>query len=153
MGKSKAIQNSYIEIPEDFNHEDYAEFYPQDDAQKKHLIEVIEQKKFGHLSRTRLLIQMSLCKKMYESRMAELRQILSTLSQDLVTVRQPRVLSGRDHFTAFLKSLPDEALQEWAEKANVSYASFMKTGDKSGLLESIADEMSIVSSQGEAVGV
>ena len=67
----------------------------------------------------------------------------------LKTIRRERAeiniaISTRNKNRNFLASLDDATLQRYCQKYEVSFESFMRTGDKANLLEAILDEMLVV---------
>ncbi len=118
-----------------FAWEDYQSFIPIEHKEK--LAELFTTQKFGWKTQARRLIQAKLHYNMY-------RQRLDDMVQDITREDKGRgrgAMTPQSHLKAYLRGLTDTQLQKLCAEKNVSWASFMKSNDKTGLLAALFDEM------------
>ncbi len=112
--------------------------YLLSDTAREQFVSEVSQEKYGHLSLKRSLYQAF---KADQRAKAHLMDVQNSLTHERKAIDLETATRNKNR--KFLSTLPDDVLEQYCTKYNVSMQSFLSRGDRLGLLEAIVDEMLI----------
>lgn len=131
MGEESAVLEVGMATQEpDFDYQQYVQYFPPEVADI--LVEVFQKKPRGWIKKRNLVRNVAKFTEQMEGSVEALIESCKPIT---------RSLSERDHGQKFLEGLSEDGLRRACDMCNVNYGSFMNSGDKDGLIQSILDEM------------